>query len=147
MAAVGMPLLAVDVLRASTFAASALTAADFLPWLLIGLPVGAWVDRLPPRPVLIISDVVSAVLYASLPVAAWAHVLTIGQVLVVALVAGASGIFHDCLLRVSAGAGASRRLARRQCQAVGQPIGCVDQILRRRDLPTSATPDLARSAG
>jgi len=93
MAAVGVPLLAVAVLRASTFAVSALTAAAYLPWLLIGLPVGAWVDRLPPGPVLIISDLVSAVLYASLPVAAWAHVLTTGQVLVVELVAGAAGIF------------------------------------------------------
>lgn len=93
MAAVGVPLLAVAVLRASTLAVSALTAAAYLPWLLIGLPVGAWVDRLPPRPVLIISDLVSAVLYASLPVAAWAHVLTIGQVLAVVLVAGAAGIF------------------------------------------------------
>jgi predicted MFS family arabinose efflux permease len=93
MAAVGVPLLAVAVLRAGTFAVSALTAAAYLPWLLIGLPVGAWVDRLPPRPVLIISDLVSAVLYLSLPVAAWAHVLTIGQLLVVELVAGAAGIF------------------------------------------------------
>lgn len=93
MAGVAVPLLAVVVLRASTFAVSALTAVEYLPWLLIGLPVGAWVDRLPPRPVLIISDLVSAVLYASLPVAAWAHVLTIGQVLFVALVAGAAGIF------------------------------------------------------
>ena len=93
MAAVGVPLLAIAVLRASTFAVSALTAVAYLPWLLIGLPVGAWVDRLPPRPVLIISDLVSAVLYASLPVAAWAHVLTIGQVLFVELVAGAAGIF------------------------------------------------------
>lgn len=42
---------------------------------------------------LIISDLASAVLYASLPVAAWAHVLTIGQVLFVELVAGAAGIF------------------------------------------------------
>jgi MFS family permease len=93
MAAIGVPLLAVSVLRATTFAVSALTAAAYLPWLLIGLPVGAWVDRLPPRPVLIISDVVSTVLYASLPVAAWAHVLTIGQLLFVELVAGAASIF------------------------------------------------------
>lgn len=93
MAAVAVPLLAVVVLRAGTFAVSALTAAAYLPWLLIGLPVGAWVDRLPARPVLIISDLVAVLLYASLPVAAWAHVLTIGQVLFVELVAGAAGIF------------------------------------------------------
>ena len=45
MAVVGVPLLAVTVLRASTFAVSALTAAAYLPWLVIGLPAGAWVDR------------------------------------------------------------------------------------------------------
>jgi hypothetical protein len=42
------------VLHASTFLVSALTAAAWLPWLVIGLPVGAWVDRLPRRPVLIV---------------------------------------------------------------------------------------------
>src|ERR1700691_3206707 len=93
MAAVGVPLLAVVVLRAGTFAVSALTAVAYLPWLLIGLPAGAWVDRLPARPVLIVTDLVSAVLYASLPVAAWAHVLTIGQVLVVELLVGAADVF------------------------------------------------------
>ena len=45
MAVVGVPLLAVTVLHASTFAVAALTAAAYLPWLLIGLPAGAWVDR------------------------------------------------------------------------------------------------------
>ncbi len=95
MAAVGVPLLAVVVLKAGTFAVSALTAAAYLPWLLIGLPAGAWVDRLPPRPVLIISDLVCAVLYASLPVAAWAHVLTIGQIVGVELLAGAAGVFFS----------------------------------------------------
>ena len=95
MAAVGVPLLAVVVLKAGTFAVSALTAAAYLPWLLIGLPAGAWVDRLPPRPVLITSDLVCAVLYASLPVAAWAHVLTIGQVIGVELLAGAAGVFFS----------------------------------------------------
>jgi hypothetical protein len=50
MAVVGVPLLAVAVLHASTFAISALTAAAYLPWLAIGLPAGAWVDRRSPRP-------------------------------------------------------------------------------------------------
>jgi Transmembrane secretion effector len=67
MAVVGVPLLAVAVLHASTFAVSALTAAAYLPWLVIGLPAGAWVDRLPSRPLMIICDTVSALLYVSLP--------------------------------------------------------------------------------
>ena len=43
MALVGVPLLAVAALHASTFAVSALTAAEYLPWLVIGLrPAPGW---------------------------------------------------------------------------------------------------------
>ena len=80
MARVAMPLLAVLVLHASTFVVTLLTATAYLPWLLIGLPVGAWVDRLRCRPLMIACDLVAAMLYGSLPVAAWLGVLTIGQV-------------------------------------------------------------------
>jgi Transmembrane secretion effector len=92
MAATGVPLLAVTVLRASTFAVAALTAAAYLPWLVIGLPAGAWVDRLPIRPLMITCDVVCAVPYASLPAAAWAGVLTTGQVAAAATAAGTAGV-------------------------------------------------------
>jgi predicted MFS family arabinose efflux permease len=88
-----MPLLAVTVLHASTLTVTALVAAAWLPWLVIGLPAGAWIDRRPPRAVLITSDVISAALYASIPVAAWCHVLAIGQLLAVALLGGAASVF------------------------------------------------------
>ena len=43
MAVVGMPLLAVTVLRASTVAVAAITASAYLPWLIIGLrPEPGW---------------------------------------------------------------------------------------------------------
>ena len=51
-----LPLVAVIVLRAGTFQVSALTAADRRPCLLVGLPAGAWVDRMRRRPVLIAGD-------------------------------------------------------------------------------------------
>jgi len=92
MAAVGVPLLAVTTLRASTFAVSALTAAAYLPWLVIGLPAGAWADRRPPRPLMIGCDVAAALLYASLPAAAWLGVLGTAQVVAVALLAGAVNV-------------------------------------------------------
>ncbi|HVD27810.1 MAG TPA: MFS transporter, partial [Mycobacteriales bacterium] len=41
---VALPLVAVTALRASTLTVSVLYAAAWLPWLLIGLPAGAWVD-------------------------------------------------------------------------------------------------------
>ena len=92
LAVVVVPLLAVTVLHASTFAVAALTAAAYLPWLVIGLPAGAWVDRRPARPLMIACDVISALLYASLPAAAWLGVLSTGQVVIVALLAGAANV-------------------------------------------------------
>ncbi|WBB67394.1 MFS transporter [Micromonospora sp. WMMD812] len=93
--ALALPLVAVAVLDASTFQVAVLTAAAWLPWLLLGLPVGAWVDRLPRRPVMIICDLVSALLFLSVPAAAAAGVLTVGQLLVVALCAGLSRVFFE----------------------------------------------------
>ncbi|HYB88702.1 MAG TPA: MFS transporter [Streptosporangiaceae bacterium] len=101
MAVVGVPLLAVLVLHASTFEVAALTAAAYLPWLVIGLPAGAWVDRLPCRPVMIVCDLISAALFASIPVAAWLGVLTIGQVLAVQLIAGAANVMFMTAYQVN----------------------------------------------
>ena len=92
MAVVGVPLIAVLVLHASTFAVGVLTASAWLPWLIIGLPAGAWVDRLPARQVMIVCDVISAVLYASVPAATWAGALTTGWLIAVQLVAGAASV-------------------------------------------------------
>ena len=100
MALVGVPLLAVAALHASTFAVSALTAAEYLPWLVIGLPAGAWVDRLPARRLMVACDLISALLFASLPAAAWLGVLTIGQVLAVALLAGAANVLFSTAYQV-----------------------------------------------
>lgn len=80
MALIGVPLLAVLILHATTFEVGALAAAAYLPWLVIGLPAGAWVDRVPPRPVMIACDAASAALYASVPVAYAIGALTIAAV-------------------------------------------------------------------
>ncbi len=92
MAVFGVPLVAVVVLHASTFVVGVLTAAGWLPWLVIGLPAGAWVDRWPARRVMIACDAVSAVLYASVPAAAWAGWLSSGLVAAVALGGGAASV-------------------------------------------------------
>jgi MFS transporter len=100
MAAVLVPLLAVTTLHASTFEVAALTAAAYLPWLIIGLPAGAWVDRLPVRPLMIGCDLVAAALYASLPVLAWLKVLSIGEVLVIVLLAGGANVLFATAYQV-----------------------------------------------
>jgi predicted MFS family arabinose efflux permease len=92
MAVVGVPLVAVLLLHAGVFAVSLLTASAWLPWLVIGLPAGAWVDRLPARPVMITCDLASALLYASVPVTAWAGVLTTGLLVVVQFLAGVASV-------------------------------------------------------
>jgi MFS family permease len=92
MAVVGVPLVAVIVLHASLFVVGALAAAGWLPWLVIGLPAGAWVDRWPARRVMIACDLVSAVLYASVPAAAWAGVLSTWLVVFVQLAGGAASV-------------------------------------------------------
>ncbi|MBC3840318.1 MFS transporter [Streptacidiphilus sp. 4-A2] len=90
-----IPLIAVSTLHASTFEVGLLNAAPWLPWLLIGLPVGVWVDRWRRRPVMLWADIICFVLFASVPVAAWAGVLGVGQLLVVALLTGAATVFFQ----------------------------------------------------
>ncbi|MFC4020144.1 MFS transporter [Micromonospora sp. GCM10011542] len=92
---VALPLVAVAVLDAGAFQVAVLTAAAWLPWLLIGLPVGAWVDRLPRRPVMLACDLVSALLFLSVPLAAVLNRLTVGHLLLVALGAGAARVFFE----------------------------------------------------
>jgi MFS family permease len=96
---VALPLTALSVLHASVFAISALTAAAWLPWVVVGLPAGAWVDRLPRRRVMIVADLVSLAAFASVPVAAWGGWLSVAQLLIVALTAGTAGVFFKTAYR------------------------------------------------
>ncbi len=100
MTTVALPLVAVVTLHASTFTVGLLTAAGWLPWLLIGLPAGALVDRLPRRPVLLACDAVSALVFVSVPVAAWCGVLSMAQLMSVALLAGGASVFFGTAYRV-----------------------------------------------
>jgi MFS family permease len=92
---VAMPLTAVSVLHAGTFEVGLLNAATWAPWLIIGLPVGAWVDRLRRRPIMLAAAAISLVLFAGVPLAAWSGRLTIGLLLAVALLAGTAAVFFQ----------------------------------------------------
>lgn len=98
--AVALPLVALGALHASTLQVALLQAAVWLPWLLLGLPAGVWVDRLPRRPLMITCDVVALVLFTGVPLAAWLGVLTIELLLVAALLAGAAAVFFETALQV-----------------------------------------------
>lgn len=92
---VALPLLAVTQLHASAFQMGILTSLETLAFLVVGLPAGALVDRWRRNRVLVTGDLVRAVAIGSLPVAAALDVLGLGQLYVVALVAGTATVFFD----------------------------------------------------
>ena len=100
VSSLAIPLVAVVTLHAGPFATSMLIAAAWLPWLLIGLPVGAWVDRLAPRKVMIAADVVSVLAFVSVPIAAWLGMLTLGQLLMCASLGGCAAVCFDTAYQV-----------------------------------------------
>src|SRR4051794_33755235 len=95
VSAVVVPLVAVVYLHATAFEVGVLSALEWLPWLLIGLPAGVWVDRSLRRPLMIRCDLVRTVLVATVPVAAAFDVLTIGHLLVVAFGTGLATVLFQ----------------------------------------------------
>lgn len=92
---VALPLVAVLTLQATALDVGLLAAAVWLPWLIMGLPAGAWVDRLPRRGIMIVCNLVSAAMYASVPIAGWLDQLTLTHLFIVALVCGTSAVFFS----------------------------------------------------
>jgi MFS family permease len=92
---IAFPLVAILVLDASAFEVAALGTVLFLPFILFTLPAGVWVDRLPRRPVLIVGDFGRAALYATVPIAYVADVLTLWQLYVVGFLVGVFQVFFD----------------------------------------------------
>lgn len=90
-----LPLLAVRTLHASEFEVGVLTTFETLGFLLVGLPAGAWVDRMRRREVMVTADIGRAVLLASLPLAAFYDALTLSQLYAVALAHGVLTVFFD----------------------------------------------------
>jgi MFS family permease len=99
VSSVALPLVALTLLHSGVFAISVLTAAAWLPWLIVGLPAGAWVDRLPRRRVMMSADLVSLAVFASVPVAAALGWLTVTQLIIVALLAGTATVFFATAYR------------------------------------------------
>ena len=90
-----VPLIAIQVLHATTFEVGALTAVETLPFLLVGLPAGAWVDRMRRRRVLIVADIGRLIALGSIPVAHSVATLTLAQLYLVAFVTGVLTVFFD----------------------------------------------------
>lgn len=92
---VALPLVAVTLLAATPLQLGVLTAAQTAGFLLVGLPAGAWIDRLRRRPLMMRMDVLRALLLVTIPAAWWCGVLSMAQLLAVALAAGVATVFFD----------------------------------------------------
>ncbi|WP_396287265.1 MFS transporter [Amycolatopsis sp. PS_44_ISF1] len=99
VAGTALPLVAVVGLRASTFEVALLTAVAWLPWLVVGLPAGAWVDRMRKRPVMAACNTASMVVFASVPLALLAGVLSMPYLLGAALAGGTAKVFFSVAYR------------------------------------------------
>jgi MFS family permease len=92
---IALPLTAVYALHATAFEMGIVTAAGSFAYLLVGLPAGAWIDRLPRRSVMIVADLGRAILLASIPIATILGLLSMTQLSLVALLVGVLTVFFD----------------------------------------------------
>ncbi|MGW0765457.1 MFS transporter [Streptomyces sp. NPDC002676] len=90
-----LPLVAIAALNADEFQVGLLAAMTTAGSLLVGLPAGAWVDRMGKRSVMISTDLLRALVLSTIPVAWWAGLLTIWWLYAVALVHGVLTVFFD----------------------------------------------------
>ncbi|MGW2131994.1 MFS transporter [Streptomyces coelicoflavus] len=90
-----LPLVAIATLHADEFQIGLLTATTTAGSLLVGLPAGAWVDRMRKRTVLIGSDLLRAAALLTIPLAWWADLLSVRLLYAVALLHGVLTVFFD----------------------------------------------------
>jgi MFS family permease len=90
-----MPLVAVLALNATPFQMGILGMVQYIPWLLVGLVAGAWVDRMRRRPVMVAADLGRAVLLGFIPFAALAGILRMEYLYGIAFLVGVLNVFFD----------------------------------------------------
>ena len=92
---IALPTVAVFQLHAGPFELGLLAAFSRLPFPILALPIGVWIDQLPRRRVMILADVGRMLALASIPIVATLGTLTLVQLYIVAAVTGLLTIFFD----------------------------------------------------
>ncbi|WP_018335260.1 MFS transporter [Actinomycetospora chiangmaiensis] len=90
-----LPVIAATVLAATPWEMGVLSAAGMAPFLVVGLPAGALVDRWRPRRVMVVCDLVRALLLVTVPLTAWLGGFSPGQLVAVAFAVGVATVFGD----------------------------------------------------
>jgi MFS family permease len=90
-----LPLTAILLLQATPMQTGLLTAAGYLPFLLVGLPAGVWVDQMRRRPIMIAADVGRALLLLVIPAAYALDLLRLWMLYPIAFLTGILSLFFD----------------------------------------------------
>ncbi|QBJ93599.1 MFS transporter [Streptomyces seoulensis] len=90
-----LPLLAATTLAATPLEMGLLGAAETVGYLLIGLPAGVWVTQLRQRHLMRRVNTGRALLLCTIPVAWWGGLLTVAQLIGVALLCGVLAVLFD----------------------------------------------------
>jgi MFS family permease len=90
-----LPLTALLVFNASAQVVGLLRFLQLVPYLLLALVFGAWVDRRKRRPVLILANVVRVVLIGAIPVLQAVHLLSLPLLLILATMIGIASVLFD----------------------------------------------------
>ncbi|MFO1286416.1 MAG: MFS transporter [Rubrivivax sp.] len=83
-----LPLTAAVLLKATPTQMGLLTAVELLPFLLLSLPAGVWLDRVRKLPVYVGGELLMALAAVSVPIAGWLGWLTMAWLYVVGFVLG-----------------------------------------------------------
>jgi MFS family permease len=92
---IALPVIAIELLRATEFQVGVLNAAGVAAFLLVGLPAGAWVDRWLKRRTMIWADLVRAAAVLAVPVLWFGDALAMWHLYVVAGIVGVGTVFFD----------------------------------------------------
>ncbi|MFC0681383.1 MFS transporter [Lysobacter korlensis] len=90
-----LPVVAITLLGANEWEMGLLVAASTAAFLVLGLPSGAWVDRMRKRRVMIAADLARMLLLAAVPVLALTGVLELWHLIAVAAAVGVATLFFD----------------------------------------------------
>jgi len=83
-----LPLTAAVMLRASPTQMGVLTSMELIPFVLLGLPAGVWLDRMAKLPVYVAGELAIGLAVSSVPLAAYYGYLTITWLCIVGFVIG-----------------------------------------------------------
>lgn len=94
-AVLALPLVALEIVGASPSEAALLPFALFAPFLLLGLPAGAIVDRLPRRSIMLACDALQTLAFCAIAVLALLHALAFPVLMALVAISGCAMVFFQ----------------------------------------------------